>query len=112
MKLRTLPSKSTSSSNGLWSMMVHFSDNREFDLYRDINTRTNEAGKRDEPFIKRFMDLMVLPFMEAAGKPLYDDRGWENDQKQTEIYPQEAAEIPLPGSSAGILRRKKSRGLQ
>ena len=53
--------------------MEHFSDNREFDLYRDINTRTNgeiyigvvgpvRTGK--STFIKRFMDLMVLPFME------------------------------------------------
>ena len=51
--------------------MEHFSDNREFDLYRDINTRTNgeiyigvvgpvRTGK--STFIKRFMDLMVLPF--------------------------------------------------
>lgn len=47
--------------------MEHFSDNREFDLYRDINTRTNgeiyigvvgpvRTGK--STFIKRFMDLM------------------------------------------------------
>ena len=53
--------------------MEHFSDNREFDLYRDINTRTNgeiyigvvgpvRTGK--STFIKRFMDLMVLPYME------------------------------------------------
>ena len=55
--------------------MEHFSDNREFDLYRDINTRTNgeiyigvvgpvRTGK--STFIKRFMDLMVLPFMAVS----------------------------------------------
>ena len=60
--------------------MEHFRDNREFDLYRDINTRTNgeiyigvvgpvRTGK--STFIKRFMDLMVLPFMEDELHPLH-----------------------------------------
>ena len=101
--------------------MEHFSDNREFDLYRDINTRTNgeiyigvvgpvRTGK--STFIKRFMDLMVLPFMEdeharertidelpqsAAGKTIMTT--------EPKFIPQEAAEIilpELPGSSAGM----------
>ena len=53
-------------------LMEHFSDNREFDLYRDINTRTNgeiyigvvgpvRTGK--STFIKRFMETLVLPGM-------------------------------------------------
>ena len=57
--------------------MEHFSDNREFDLYRDINTRTNgeiyigvvgpvRTGK--STFIKRFMDVAVLPYMEDAAQ--------------------------------------------
>ena len=92
--------------------MEHFSDNREFDLYRDINTRTNgeiyigvvgpvRTGK--STFIKRFMDLMVLPFMEdeharertidelpqsAAGKTIMTT--------EPKFIPQEAAEIILP----------------
>ena len=101
--------------------MEHFSDNREFDLYRDINTRTNgeiyigvvgpvRTGK--STFIKRFMDLMVLPFMEdeharertidelpqsAAGKTIMTT--------EPKFIPQEAAEIilpELPGSSASM----------
>ena len=83
--------------------MEHFSDNREFDLYRDINTRTNgeiyigvvgpvRTGK--STFIKRFMDLMVLPFMEDEHarertiERVATIRGWENDHDNgTEIYP-------------------------
>ena len=93
--------------------MEHFSDNREFDLYRDINTRTNgeiyigvvgpvRTGK--STFIKRFMDLMVLPFMEdeharertidelpqsAAGKTIMTT--------EPKFIPQEAAELKLAG---------------
>ena len=93
--------------------MEHFSDNREFDLYRDINTRTNgeiyigvvgpvRTGK--STFIKRFMDLMVLPFMEdeharertidelpqsAAGKTIMTT--------EPKFIPQEAVELKLAG---------------
>ena len=91
--------------------MEHFSDNREFDLYRDINTRTNgeiyigvvgpvRTGK--STFIKRFMDLMVLPFMEdeharertidelpqsAAGKTIMTT--------EPKFIPKEAAKLSL-----------------
>ena len=54
-------------------MFMDTSSKKEFDLYKDIKTRTNgevylgivgpvRTGK--STFIKRFMDLMVLPFME------------------------------------------------
>ena len=111
--------------------MEHFSDNREFDLYRDINTRTNgeiyigvvgpvRTGK--STFIKRFMDLMVLPFMEdeharertidelpqsAAGKTIMTT--------EPKFIPQEAAEIilpELPGSHSRHFRSLYCRGLQ
>ena len=94
--------------------MDNFSENREFNLYRDINTRTNgeiyigvvgpvRTGK--STFIKRFMDLMVLPFVEdghakermmdelpqsAAGKTIMTT--------EPKFIPQEAAEIVLPGA--------------
>ena len=53
--------------------MEKISENREFNLYQDMKERTNgelyvgvvgpvRTGK--STFIKRFMDLMVLPFME------------------------------------------------
>ena len=108
--------------------MEHFSDNREFDLYRDINTRTNgeiyigvvgpvRTGK--STFIKRFMDLMVLPFMEdeharertidelpqsAAGKTIMTT--------EPKFIPQEAAEIILPACHSRHFRSLYCRGLQ
>ena len=77
--------------------MDNYSGNKEYNIYRDIRNRTNgeiylgivgpvRTGK--STFIKRFMELMVLPFMEgeaekeramdelpqaAAGKNHYDD---------------------------------------
>ena len=100
--------------------MEHFSDNREFDLYRDINTRTNgeiyigvvgpvRTGK--STFIKRFMDLMVLPFMEdeharertidelpqsAAGKTIMTT--------EPKFIPKEAANVKLFGENEVKIR--------
>ena len=54
---------------------MDISSKKEFDLYKDIQNRTDgevylgivgpvRTGK--STFIKRFMDLMVLPYMEAV----------------------------------------------
>ncbi len=85
---------------------------KEFNLYRDINSRTGgeiylgivgpvRTGK--STFIKRFMELMVLPYMEdvpakeramdelpqaAAGKTIMTT--------EPKFIPQQAAEIMLP----------------
>lgn len=93
-------------------MTDNFSGNKEFNLYRDIHTRTGgeiyigvvgpvRTGK--STFIKRFMDLMVLPLMQdahsreravdelpqsAAGKTIMTT--------EPKFIPQEAAEITLP----------------
>lgn len=95
--------------------MDNFSENKDFNLYKDINTRTNgeiyigvvgpvRTGK--STFIKRFMDLMVLPYMEdehakertmdelpqsAAGKTIMTT--------EPKFIPQEAAEVVLPDES-------------
>lgn len=92
---------------------MDISTKKEFDLYKDIKNRTGgelylgvvgpvRTGK--STFIKRFMDLMVLPFMEdehakertldelpqsAAGKTIMTT--------EPKFIPQEAAEIVLPG---------------
>ena len=91
--------------------MEHFSDNREFDLYRDINTRTNgeiyigvvgpvRTGK--STFIKRFMDLMVLPYMEDVhSRQRTIDELPQSAQGKTimttepKFIPKDAAEIAL-----------------
>ena len=91
--------------------MEKISENREFNLYQDMKERTNgelyigvvgpvRTGK--STFIKRFMDLMVLPFMEdeamkertmdelpqsAAGKTIMTT--------EPKFIPQEAAQIRL-----------------
>ena len=77
-------------------------ENRDFDLYKDIQGRTN--GK--STFIKRFMDLFVLPNMEdenarrraedelpqsAAGKTIMTT--------EPKFIPQEAASIMLADQS-------------
>lgn len=57
--------------------MENWNDDKDFDVYRDIEMRTDgeiylgivgpvRTGK--STFIKRFMDLMVLPFMENASE--------------------------------------------
>ena len=57
--------------------MDNYSGNKEYNIYRDIRNRTNgeiylgivgpvRTGK--STFIKRFMELMVLPFMEEKQK--------------------------------------------
>lgn len=92
--------------------MDNFTENKDFNLYKDINTRTNgeiyigvvgpvRTGK--STFIKRFMDLMVIPYMEdghakertldelpqsAAGKTIMTT--------EPKFIPQEAAEVVLP----------------
>ena len=92
--------------------MDSMNGSREFNLYKDINSRTNgeiyigvvgpvRTGK--STFIKRFMELMVLPYMEntpakeramdelpqaAAGKTIMTT--------EPKFIPQQAAEIHLP----------------
>ncbi len=92
------------------------SKNRDFDLYKDIQGRTGgeiyigvvgpvRTGK--STFIKRFMDLFVLPFMEnenekkravdelpqsAAGKTIMTT--------EPKFIPKEAAEIMLADESS------------
>mgnify|MGYP000078478188 FL=1 len=57
--------------------MDNYSGNKEYNIYRDIRNRTNgeiylgivgpvRTGK--STFIKRFMELMVLPFMEGEAE--------------------------------------------
>lgn len=91
--------------------MDNYSGNKEYNIYRDIRNRTNgeiylgivgpvHTGK--STFIKRFMELMVLPFMEgeaekeramdelpqaAAGKTIMTT--------EPKFIPQQAAEIRL-----------------
>ena len=91
--------------------MDNYSGNKEYNIYRDIRNRTNgeiylgivgpvRTGK--STFIKRFMELMVLPFMEgeaekeramdelpqaAAGKTIMTT--------EPKFIPQQAAEIRL-----------------
>ena len=91
--------------------MDNYSGNKEYNIYRDIRNRTNgeiylgivgpvRTGK--STFIKRFMELMVLPFMEgeaekeramdelpqaAAGKTIMTT--------EPKFIPKEAAELPM-----------------
>ena len=57
--------------------MDNYSGNKEYNIYRDIRNRTNgeiylgvvgpvRTGK--STFIKRFMELMVLPFMDGEAE--------------------------------------------
>ena len=88
------------------------SQKKEFDLYKDIQNRTNgeiylgivgpvRTGK--STFIKRFMDLMVLPYMENAhDKERTIDELPQSAQGKTimttepKFIPKDAAEITLP----------------
>ena len=98
----------------------------EFDLYKDIQKRTNgeiyigvvgpvRTGK--STFIKRFMDLFVLPYIEdeeekkrtldelpqsAAGKTIMTT--------EPKFIPQEAAEITLADESSVSVRLIYGRG--
>ncbi len=67
------------------------SQKKEFDLYKDIQNRTNgeiylgivgpvRTGK--STFIKRFMDLMVLPYMENA----HDKERTIDELPQAHVY--------------------------
>lgn len=87
------------------------SSKKEFDLYKDIKTRTNgevylgivgpvRTGK--STFIKRFMDLMVLPFMEDVhSRERTTDELPQSAQGKTimttepKFIPKDAAEISL-----------------
>ena len=97
--------------------MDNYSGNKEYNIYRDIKNRTNgeiylgivgpvRTGK--STFIKRFMELMVLPFMEeeaqkvramdelpqaAAGKTIMTT--------EPKFIPQQAAEISLSDLKTG-----------
>ena len=96
---------------------MDISTKKEFDLYKDIKNRTGgelylgvvgpvRTGK--STFIKRFMDLMVVPYMEdehakertldelpqsAAGKTIMTT--------EPKFIPQEAAEIVMPEEGNG-----------
>ena len=90
-------------------------NNKEFDLYKDIQGRTNgeiyigtvgpvRTGK--STFIKRFMDLCVLPYMEdGAKKERTIDELPQSAQGKTimttepKFIPQEAVSIVLPDQS-------------
>ena len=66
--------------------MDNYSGNKEYNIYRDIRNRTNgeiylgvvgpvRTGK--STFIKRFMELMVLPFMDGEAEK---ERAMEYDE--------------------------------
>lgn len=100
--------------------MEQFAENREFHLYRDIKNRTGgeiyigvvgpvRTGK--STFIRRFMDEMVLPFLEdsnsreraldelpqaAAGKTIMTT--------EPKFIPQEAAQVQLKDGSQVKIR--------
>lgn len=97
--------------------MADAAENKEYNLYRDIRNRTNgevylgvvgpvRTGK--STFIRRFMELLVLPFMEdeqekkraldelpqaAAGKTVMTT--------EPKFIPKQAASIRVQGESAG-----------
>lgn len=93
---------------------------KEFDLYKDIQNRTNgevylgvvgpvRTGK--STFIKRFMDLMVLPFMEDVHtKERTIDELPQSAQGKTimttepKFVPKDAAEIVLPDDTKVKIR--------
>ena len=86
---------------------------REYDLYRDIQIRTGgeiylgvvgpvRTGK--STFIKRFMDLLVLPYMtdEHAKERAQDELPQSSGGKtitttEPKFIPKEAAEVTLRG---------------
>lgn len=90
---------------------MDINNKKEFDLYKDIQNRTNgelylgivgpvRTGK--STFIKRFMDLMVLPFMEDVhSKERTIDELPQSAQGRTimttepKFIPKDAAEITL-----------------
>lgn len=90
---------------------MDISNKKEFDLYKDIQNRTNgevylgivgpvRTGK--STFIKRFMDLMVLPFMEDVhSRERTIDELPQSAQGRTimttepKFIPKDAAEITL-----------------
>lgn len=90
---------------------MDISNKKEFDLYKDIQNRTNgevylgivgpvRTGK--STFIKRFMDLMVLPYMEDVhSKERTIDELPQSAQGKTimttepKFIPKDAAEITL-----------------
>ena len=91
--------------------MDNYSGNKEYNIYRDIRNRTNgeiylgvvgpvRTGK--STFIKRFMELMVLPFMdgEAEKERAMDElpqaaAGKTIMTTEPKFIPQQAAEIRL-----------------
>ena len=93
---------------------------KEFDLYKDIQNRTNgevylgivgpvRTGK--STFIKRFMDLMVLPFMEDANeRERVLDTLPQSAQGRTimttepKFVPKDAAKITLPDDTKVKIR--------
>ena len=94
--------------------------NQEFDLYKDIKDRTDgeiyigvvgpvRTGK--STFIKRFMDLCVLPYVEdSAKKDRMVDELPQSAQGRTimttepKFIPQEAVELVLPDAGAVKVR--------
>lgn len=94
---------------------MDINNKKEFDLYKDIQNRTNgelylgivgpvRTGK--STFIKRFMDLMVLPFMEDVhSKERTIDELPQSAQGKTimttepKFIPKDAAEITLADDS-------------
>ncbi|MBE5852843.1 MAG: stage IV sporulation protein A [Lachnospiraceae bacterium] len=93
--------------------MENWNDDKEFDVYRDIEMRTDgeiylgivgpvRTGK--STFIKRFMDLMVLPFMEnasererAVDEMPQSGMGRTITTTEPKFVPKEAATITLKG---------------
>lgn len=99
---------------------MDISNKKEFDLYKDIQNRTNgevylgivgpvRTGK--STFIKRFMDLMVLPYMEDVhSKERTIDELPQSAQGKTimttepKFIPKDAAEITLSDDTKVKLR--------
>ncbi|MGL5259831.1 MAG: stage IV sporulation protein A [Lachnospiraceae bacterium] len=93
--------------------MDTFSTNKEYNLYKDIQMRTGgeiyigvvgpvRTGK--STFIKRFMDLLVIPFMKESSEKLraQDELPQSGSGKtitttEPKFIPKEAAEVTLSG---------------
>ena len=93
--------------------MENWNDDKDFDVYRDIEMRTDgeiylgivgpvRTGK--STFIKRFMDLMVLPYMEnasererAVDEMPQSGMGRTITTTEPKFVPKEAAGITLKG---------------